>query len=315
MTDSSTYFAIEYGILKIAIDLSDIDENFYDTRNGVLSAMCHEFTHLLQTIYSKIKTNDENNGRFVTSYSMDYGGSELLYYFCYAEMQARIAEIFSYNNKDLKSDDLYAKRSIWCMRYMINSLKNKENIYEYMSKLSTQAKYGNTMYLEKPDERRNDFPYLQNVTKDNYMKKYQILINDLEKRMKWYVSRVYYWLDKIKNENPSLLKRNDDFGRNMEVNIRTAKKISNTKRQRKKERNREYYINDFLLNPQSKVIKYGYTNWYNKYAIIENNGKKVKCVFYYDDNGKIKGVKIENFYIQDISEQLSKSIIERFGGQ
>jgi hypothetical protein len=166
---------------------------------------------------------------------MSYGGSELLYYFCYAEMQARIAEIFGYNNKDLKSYDL-AKRSIWCMRYMIDSLKNEENIYEYMSKLSTQAKYGNTMRLEKPDERHNNFPYLQNVTKDNYMKKYQILINDLEKRMKWYVSRVYYWLDKIKNENPSLLKRNDDFGRNMEVNIRTAKKISNTKRQRKKER-------------------------------------------------------------------------------
>lgn len=237
MTDSSTYFTINNGILTIAIDLSDIDENFYDTRNGVLSAMCHEFTHLLQTIYSKIKTNDENNRRFVTSYSMSYGGSELLYYFCYKEMQARIAEIFGYNNKDLESNDL-AKRSIWCMRYMINSLKKEENIYEYMSKLSTQAKYGITMRLEKPDEISNDFPYLQNVTKENYMKKYQILINDLEKRMKWYVSRVYYWLDKIKNENPSLLKRNDDFGKNMERNIRTAKKISKTKQQQKKERKR-----------------------------------------------------------------------------
>jgi hypothetical protein len=100
---------------------------------------------------------------------------------------------------------------------MINRLKNEENIYEYMSKLSTQAKYGNTMFLEKGGI-SNDFPYLQNVTKDNYMKKYQILINDLEKRMKWYVSRIYYWLDKIKNENLCLHRIMKNF-------VRSDKKI------------------------------------------------------------------------------------------
>lgn len=309
-SDSYNHFAIEDGIMHIGICISfsmvKTNQGKSKERNDVLATMCHEFTHLLQTIYSKLKT-EEKNKSFVIGYNQPF-----LYMFCYSEMQARIAEIFGYDSESLNDENNRINNEIKRMRNIIEQIKNENNIYEFMYKISQDAKKGFVTYLKDGKTKEdNNFPYLQNVTKENYMKKYRILIDDLEKRMKWYVSRVYYWVNKLKNENPSLLRRNDSFDDDMERNINRAEKISKTKqrkKQEKEERLKQYYIANFILNPRSKIIDSKKDGRFY-YTVIQNGKEKVNSIIYYNFEGNIENsVTVNDLYISNLSEYAKNAL-------
>lgn len=318
-SDSYNHFAIENGVMHIGISLSfsrvQINQGKSKEMNNILATMCHEFTHLLQTIYSKLKT-EEKNKSFVIGYNHPF-----LYMFCYSEMQARIAEIFGNDSESLNDENNRINNEIKTMRNIIEQIKNENNIYEFMFHISQDAKKGFVTYLKDGKTKDdNNFPYLQNVTKENYMKKYRILIDDLEKRMKWYVSRIYYWVNKLKNENPSLLRRNDNFHDDMERNINRAEKISKTKQRKKEEKEerlKQYYVDKFILNPNSIIIDSKEDgNYYN--VVIQNGKEKANSTIYYDYKGDMENnVTVNDLFIKNLSEHtknvLHKKLCDYYG--
>jgi hypothetical protein len=183
-------------------------------KNDFIGHITHEFTHALQTLYAQEKSNGKNL-KFNTSYPVMTD----LYIFSYGEMQARLSQLFGTKSNSVEiSKDKNPTLLIDSMRYIIDKIKKYNNIspdYKLftMKMLSNDASKGfHFSNVGKEDDIHefisNNYPYLKNVTEENYEKKYEILVRDLEKRYKWFLSRVYYWRNKLNNERHDILDRN-----------------------------------------------------------------------------------------------------------
>ena len=198
----------DYGdlIIEVKPQGESIDESF-------MQLLTHEFTHALQILYSQEKAGGGN-----LKFSTDYGCMTDLYIFSYGEMQARLASLFGTKSSSVEIDE---DMLINQMRDTIKKIKGYDNDinnfgmnkFDFMVDLS---KYSNRGFhfsnVGKKDGRyefvSNNYPYLKNVTRENYEKKYDMLVRDLEKRLKWFLSRVYYWRDKLNGERHDILDRN-----------------------------------------------------------------------------------------------------------
>jgi hypothetical protein len=96
------------------------------------------------------------------------------------------------------------------MKRELDAIKNTspDKIFDLMVSLSEASKQNAISF--RTDNADNEYSYLNNVTKKNYMKKYNILVHDLEKRYKWFVSRLYYWKNKLEDDMHYIMDDNMD---------------------------------------------------------------------------------------------------------
>jgi hypothetical protein len=244
-------------IIEIKPQGKSLDEDF-------MQSIAHEFTHALQTLYSQEKAGGGN-----LKFNTDYKGMTNLYIFSYAEMQARLASLFGTKSSSVEINEDSADMLITLMRDIIAEVKAYDNggtvhgidKLRFMIGLSRVSNRG--FHFSNVDKRdvehemvSNNYPYLKNVTAENYEKKYEIFVRDLEKRFKWFLSRVYYWRDKLNGERHDILDRN--MGMDNEIGswksewderVRKREERENARKERKKEE----YIKGYILNPGYKL--------------------------------------------------------------
>ena len=201
MLNSQTVAAFQYSEDRGCFAIF-IDYYYSGEPKDLQRKFIHEFVHSIQHILSH-----DNYGKFSSTQSSD---NECLYLFSYVEMQARLNQIIATSEKSRDKNIYNPDNFVREMKLWLAEMKSvpDDEIFNLMTSLSKVAK-NNIRQLSNTNV-DNEYKYLNNVTKNNYMKKYNIFIHDLEKRYKWFVSRLYYWANKLTTDMTGIVDRNLD---------------------------------------------------------------------------------------------------------
>lgn len=179
-----------------------IDYNYTGNPEDLQRNFIHEFVHSMQYMLSR-----NNYGKFS---SIQSSANMCLYLFSYPEMQARLNQIIATVDNDRNRIINHPENFVRNMKLCLAEMRcvSDDYIFDLMVSLSEQVKINLKPFHD--DNVGNEYKYLNNITKDNYMKKYNIFIHDLEKRYKWFVSRLYYWANKLTTDMSGVVNKNVD---------------------------------------------------------------------------------------------------------